>query len=199
VLGECPGLLIGVAIADKRQPIVRPSLAQRLRTLLASPTSRPADLRPHPISGLTSIVAERTPRSGIHDVYTRPLQRAMSPNQADHTVLLRDTDHLLRRFGQAELVELRAGGSFGPIWRAVADEVWVVIEGDTEFRLTDLRPQSPTKERCQSLRSQAPSLVLIPFGVEFSIHTPTPCRLLRFATHADGAHAGDRISSRSDV
>ena len=132
-------------------------------------------------------------------MYTRPLHKATSTNQADRTVLLRDTDHLLRRFGQAELVELRAGESFGPISRAVADEVWVVMEGDTEFHLTDLRPQSPTKEHRQSLRSRAPWLVLIPFGVEFSIHTPSPCRLLRFATHADGVHAGDRTSSRSDV
>lgn len=94
-------------------------------------------------------------------------------------------DHLLRRFGLAEVVELQPDAAWGPQLRQIADEAWALIEGSAEFRWEDQREGSPTKGNRHQLRCTEPTLVLAPFGVAFSCQAlREPVLLLRLATHA---------------
>jgi hypothetical protein len=121
----------------------------------------------------------------IHDLYSRRLA-PRTGRKGEYWPLLRFEDHLLRRFGLAELIrpdpdapsELRA--------RPVADEIWILIEGQAGFTWHDLRPGSPTVGRTDRLSCSEPTLVLVPFGVAFG-YRPINGRatLLRLATHAE--------------
>jgi hypothetical protein len=120
----------------------------------------------------------------IHDLYVRPLTREATPG-GWRLPVLRYTDHLLRRFGLAEVVELRPETAWGPQLRQVADEAWALVEGAVEFAWEDQREGSPTRGQLHNLRCQVPTLVLAPFGVAFSCRAlQGPARLIRLATHA---------------
>ncbi len=126
----------------------------------------------------------------IHDLFIRPIREIGEGNHR-RLVLLADHDHLLRRFGLSEAVWLGAGGDTGLRVRAIADEVWAVVDGSVEFVWHDLRKDSPTFDRWHHLASIEPTLVLAPFGVAFGVRGLAERSLLmRFATHAE-ADAGD--------
>ena len=119
----------------------------------------------------------------IHDLYLRPLDVDQSAERTRIEVL-RYSDHLLRRFGLAELTYLEAGQEHRAEEREVADEVWALLEGVVEFSWEDKREHSPTRGATHQVSSEGPMLVLVPFGVQFSVRALSGrAELLRFATH----------------
>lgn len=129
----------------------------------------------------------------IHDVFVKSIERV----ESDGTVrwpIIRYQDHLLRRFGQADVVRALPGEIGRLRLRQVADEVWALIDGRVEFVWVDLREGSPTRGERDRLRCMEPTLVLAPFGVAFGYQAlEAPALLLRLATHADGQHPADRF------
>jgi hypothetical protein len=120
----------------------------------------------------------------IHDLFVKPLKQEDTAS-GRRLPVLRYTDHLLRRFGLAEVVELKPDAAWGPQLRRVADEAWALIDGTAEFRWEDQREGSPTRGNIHQLRCAEPTLVLAPFGVTFRCRALAgPVRLLRLASHA---------------
>jgi dTDP-4-dehydrorhamnose 3,5-epimerase-like enzyme len=93
-------------------------------------------------------------------------------------------DHLLKRIGLVELVELSAGDALPAFIRHQADELWILIEGQAIFSWQDQREASPTFKAAYSLDAESPIRVLVPFGVQFSVAAQTDCVLLRISSHA---------------
>lgn len=119
----------------------------------------------------------------IHDLFIRPLQAEHDP-EGWRLEVLRYSDHLLRRFGLAEVVFLKSAQVRPARLRIMADEVWALIEGSVEFSWHDQRSSSPTRGANYQLRCDEPTLVLAPFGVEFEVRAVDgPAQLLRLATH----------------
>lgn len=116
-------------------------------------------------------------------------------------VVLRDEDHLLRRFGQAEVVSLSGGTETDFRLRAVADEVWAALDGRAKFRLIDKRLGSPSFGQSQEvdLDGEQPQALLIPFGVAYSMAAAEAASLIRLATHADHTHPEDRQLSKAEL
>jgi mannose-6-phosphate isomerase-like protein (cupin superfamily) len=129
-------------------------------------------------------------RYPIHDLYIRHLD-PVGFDGTSRLTLVRDADHLLRRFGQADLIRLPAGERLGPRVRAVADEVWVLESGQAVLCWRDDRPRSPTHGREHRLHAEQPVLVLVPFGVAFGVRCRSASVLVRFSTHEDLVHDGD--------
>lgn len=110
-------------------------------------------------------------------------------------ILLKDEDHLLRRFGQAEVRQVsEQDGEFFTI-RAIADEIWALLDGNANVILIDKRAKSPTEDQALKLRFDEEKLkgVLIPAGVAYAIFADEAARLMRICTHADGTHDEDQI------
>jgi mannose-6-phosphate isomerase-like protein (cupin superfamily) len=137
--------------------------------------------------------------SSIHDLYTRQLDSQTSQDEQVWTVLQYD-DHLLRRFGLAEVIRSEQA-EFGHFRvREVADEVWAILEGKAEFLLRDFRETSPTQGLEQIIHCDRPTLCLVPFGVGFAYRSVEGvCLLARLATHADSEHAGDRTIQAGEL
>ena len=125
------------------------------------------------------------PEFPIHDLFAKPLVERASPSDT-RLPLLTYRDHLLRRFGLAELVRLEPEAQTETRSRQVADEVWALADGQVEFSWHDLREGSPTQGAQFVLRCDRPTLVLVPFGVAFSVRAlKHPAELIRLATHED--------------
>lgn len=128
----------------------------------------------------------------IHDLYIRMFSPVTEPNIIRWPALS-DHDHLLRRFGQAEVVRVLPGHKSMLRVREVADEVWILIEGEIEFIWHDRRRDSPSYDQVHRLKGIQPTLMLVPYGVAFGYRALNgPATLLRLATHADGEHALDQ-------
>jgi dTDP-4-dehydrorhamnose 3,5-epimerase len=129
------------------------------------------------------------------DFFARSVAR-IEESGAIRWIALRDTDHLLRRFGQAEVVRLLPERLPALRLRRAADEIWALLEGDVEFRWRDIRSDSPAQGTQHSLTCSQPTLVLAPAGVPFGLRAlKGPALLLRLATHADDdlASQGDQV------
>jgi hypothetical protein len=110
-------------------------------------------------------------------------------------IALRYGDHLLRRFGLAEVIEAPDGKSPHLLLRPEADEVWVLLKGAITLDLLDRRSDSPTRGQSQSVELQAPSRVLIPFGVAAGWRTISgPVQILRLTTHSEEESAVEHIA-----
>lgn len=121
----------------------------------------------------------------IHDLFVKALSKEDFAS-GWRLPMLRYDDHLLRRFGLAEAIQLDARSSLGPQIRRTADELWALVEGQVEFSWEDRREGSPTHGQRHSLRCDQPTLALVPFGVAFSCRAlEQPARLIRLATHAE--------------
>jgi dTDP-4-dehydrorhamnose 3,5-epimerase-like enzyme len=121
----------------------------------------------------------------IHDLFIRPITPVEDPN-AIRWPALRDKDHLLRRFGQVEVIRAFPGKVATMTVRQVADEIWALIEGQVEWNWHDLRRTSPTYDHQYTLICDQPVLVLVPFGVAFGYRPiEDPALLLRLTTHAE--------------
>ncbi len=128
----------------------------------------------------------------IHDLFIRELSAEETDGLTKFHVLKYE-DHLLRRFGQVQVIRKSPGRSETLNLREVADEVWALIEGKVEFAWHDLRHDSPTQDHWHHLRSDTPTLVLAPFGVAFGCRAlDYQASLIRLSTHAEGAHSADR-------
>ena len=134
-----------------------------------------------------------TETQSIFDLYIREL----TPEESDGLSALRvlgSEDHLLRRFGQLDVIRKSPNSMETMSLREVADEVWALLEGEVEFAWHDLRPDSPSHDNWQHLRTGTPTLVLAPFGVAFGYRQlGESALLLRLSTHAEGSHPGDRV------
>ncbi|QYK51872.1 MAG: dTDP-4-dehydrorhamnose 3,5-epimerase family protein [Anaerolineales bacterium] len=130
----------------------------------------------------------------IPDMHIIPLQAA-----PQGVVLLRETDHVLRRFGELALQTLPAGSQGAYSLRAEADRVLFVIDGAVDARLLDLRPQSPSHGVHTSIRLQANAqALLVPFGVACSLAAPDAARVLWLSTHSQ-PHAADRDATPDEL
>jgi len=128
----------------------------------------------------------------IHDLYIRELALEETEGLTKFHVLS-DEDHLLRRFGQVQVIRKSPGRNEILYLREVADEVWALIEGKVEFAWHDLRQDSPTQDHWHHLHTETPTLILAPFGVAFGCRALEDSALLiRLCTHAEGVHSGDR-------
>jgi dTDP-4-dehydrorhamnose 3,5-epimerase len=109
-------------------------------------------------------------------------------------ILVKDEDHLLRRFGQVEVRQVSQSDSADFTLRAVADEIWVLVEGSAEIALVDRRAKSPTEDQALKLRlgGEESQGVLIPSGVAYAVYANDAAQFVRLCTHADGSHDGDQ-------
>jgi dTDP-4-dehydrorhamnose 3,5-epimerase len=101
---------------------------------------------------------------GIFDAYVG------GPPAADETgrrVLLRESDNLLGRFGEAAWREIQPGQVLPFTLRAAADRVWLLIEGELWAVMHDTREGTPSRGQTQAVRldGRPHALLLIPFGV----------------------------------
>jgi dTDP-4-dehydrorhamnose 3,5-epimerase-like enzyme len=135
----------------------------------------------------------------IHDLYARPL-KPQTDERGERWGLLRFEDHLLRRFGLAELVRTTPDAPAALRARSVADEVWILIDGKVEFSWHDLRPGSPTEGRKDRLACTEPTLVLAPFGVAFGYRAlEGRASLFRLATHGESGAEDIRLLPWEDA
>ena len=110
-------------------------------------------------------------------------------------VVLGENDHLLRRYGQVDVIKLEPGIPLETIRASGADEIWTLLEAEANLRLADLREESPTLDEMLeiTLSGENPQAVLIPFGVGAQISTRVGAMLLRVTSHADELFLDDRI------
>ena len=108
--------------------------------------------------------------------------------------VIREDDHVLRRFGQVDVVKV-SNGSALEIWRQKADEIWAVISGEVRFSLEDRREDSPSGGVNVELElsKDVPQAILVPFGVTCKVSSTGDAILLRIGTHQNHAHAEDQI------
>ncbi|MEX2030235.1 MAG: hypothetical protein WD906_04615 [Anaerolineales bacterium] len=121
----------------------------------------------------------------IHDLWVQPLPTSRSITETRWRL----PDGLapwLRRYGEAEVIRMAAGAHLAPRVRLVADEVWALLDGEIEVDLQDGRVDSPTGGARMHLHLFEPTLVLVPFGVQSEVSSPTARSwLVRMATHTD--------------
>ena len=122
----------------------------------------------------------------INDVYLHQIVW-----KGNDLTLVRESDPVLRRFGQCDLVRSDQHQPL-EVFRKRADELWIVLNGDpTEFVLNDLRPDSPSFQNEQKIMIEAvesgtlftKEALLIPFGVAFRIECQSPTSFIRLTTH----------------
>jgi hypothetical protein len=100
----------------------------------------------------------------IFDAYLGPL----SPETEDgRRVLLRESDNLLGRFGEAARLAILPGRAVPFTVRETADRVWILLEGAVWAVMHDLRDSSPSHGTTHAVRldGRPHALLLIPFGV----------------------------------
>ncbi len=139
--------------------------------------------------------AQRIPMdndSAIYGCFTKKISSADSSLGTTH-MLLRESDHLLLRFGELMLIQKDPSAERMMNLREAADEIWFLIDGGVEFIWHDLRQDSPTFDQVHKLICDEPTLVLAPFGVAFGCHAlENPASLIRIATYEEGSQPGDR-------
>jgi dTDP-4-dehydrorhamnose 3,5-epimerase len=135
----------------------------------------------------------------IHDLYIKPI-RTKYDRGVTSWMPLRDDDHLLRRFGQVEVVRMEPTAPPICRLREVADDLWALIDGSAELRFKDLRAVSPSQGGKFSLHVHESTLALVPFGVGFGIGAlEEGAILIRMSTHEDGTHPADRTLRWEDL
>ncbi len=135
------------------------------------------------------------PEYPIADMLVFPLKRDLGC-----LVLMREADHLLRRFGQLELLDLNEGEQTEFTSRAEADRFLFPIRGSATALLIDLREHSPSKGKRAEIRLEAIDLhgLLVPFGVACSLDAKSAAQLVILSTHST-SHPEDRSSSRDQL
>jgi hypothetical protein len=131
----------------------------------------------------------------IADMHVFPLRL-----DAGRLVLLREADHLLRRFGQLELLDLAAGAQTEFQLRAEADRFFFVIAGRAALHLLDLRAGSPSHgaQVTVPLDGKKPQGVLVPFGVACGANAELDSRLIVLSTHSE-THPDDRLATADEL
>ncbi len=131
----------------------------------------------------------------IADMHVFPLQR-----QQGQLTLLRNSDHLLRRFGQLDVIDIKAGQQTDYTVRAEADRFLFVMDGAAELSLFDMRTQSPSNgERVAlSLKAHDPKGVLVPFGVACMLAASADARVISLSTHSE-THTQDSSLNQDEL
>jgi len=131
----------------------------------------------------------------IYDMHVFQLQRSEGG-----LPLLREKDHLLRRFGQLELMDLAAGKQTEFALRAEADRFLFVTSGRARVQLIDLRAGSPSQGVHTSLLldEAEPRGLLVPFGVACAIYAEVDARLIVLSTHSE-VHPEDRAATPDEL
>ncbi|MEX1071012.1 MAG: dTDP-4-dehydrorhamnose 3,5-epimerase family protein [Anaerolineales bacterium] len=131
----------------------------------------------------------------ISDVHLFPLTVS-----AGRWKLLSEEDHLLRRFGQLELLDLDASQETDFELRAEADRFLFAINGRARAQLLDLRTSSPSLgERVNiSLDTENAQGLLLPFGVACALYAETDSRLIVLSTHSQ-SHPEDRLATPDEL
>jgi dTDP-4-dehydrorhamnose 3,5-epimerase-like enzyme len=114
-------------------------------------------------------------------------------------VVLQENNHILRRFGQMDVVKIPEGTSLETHRASGADEVWVLLDGEAVLMLTDQRNESPSLGQSEEIgmNGDTPQAILIPFGVHARISGQSQSTLLRITTHADELFPEDLVFSIS--
>jgi hypothetical protein len=131
----------------------------------------------------------------ISDMHLFPLSR-----EDGRFIILREQDHLLRRFGLLETLSLEPGTKTLFKLRAEADQILAPLDGAVDLSLIDMRVESPSHgARLEVTLSAAdPHGLLLPFGVACLLLSADGARLLRLGTHS-AVHAGDRDLADGDL
>ena len=79
--------------------------------------------------------------SKVFGVYFAPID-ATEQEASRRWSVLRESDHLLRRFGECEVLFMEPGQNENARLRPVADELWCVLEGEVDLHLEDQRDDS---------------------------------------------------------
>jgi redox-sensitive bicupin YhaK (pirin superfamily) len=128
-------------------------------------------------------------------MFIYPLER-----RGERLELLREAQHLLRRFGQLEILDLPAGAQTEFELRAEADRFIYAISGRCRVQLIDLRESSPTRgaHASELLDAAEPRGLLAPFGVACSLYAQQDTRLILLSTHSE-PHPGDRLATPDEL
>lgn len=131
----------------------------------------------------------------IADMLVFPLQREQC-----QLTLLRNSDHLLRRFGQLDVINIKTGEQTDYTVRAEADRFLFLIDGAAELSLFDMRVQSPSngKRVALSLTAEKPKGVLVPFGVAYMLYASADTRLILLSTHSE-SHIHDTSLNQDEL
>lgn len=134
-------------------------------------------------------------QSAIADMLVFPLTR-----EGGQLRLLQNSDHLLRRFGSLDLMDLAPGEAAAATVRGEADRFLFAIDGMVQLELVDLRELSPSRgARVQlALDAAKPEGVLVPFGVALSLKAQGKMRLVLLSTHSE-EHGQDRTPSTDEL
>lgn len=108
-------------------------------------------------------------------------------------ILLRESDQLLRRFGQLEIITISNESKAAYRRRSSADEFIYTLMGQLSFHLIDIRQGSPTRgaELDVDLKEGLTQALLIPFGVAYSIAANGEAKLIRLSTERDEINTAD--------
>lgn len=120
--------------------------------------------------------------------------------EAGRLTLLRESDHLLRRFGQLELLDLAAGEQTEYTLRSEADRFIFPISGSVSALLLDLREISPSNGKRAEIALDVanPMGLLVPFGVACSLQAKAVSRLIILSTHSE-SHPEDRTIATDEL
>jgi dTDP-4-dehydrorhamnose 3,5-epimerase len=102
----------------------------------------------------------------IHDVIIKKLT-THSDDRGYFREVVREDDHLLRRFGQSSITKTYPGVIKAFHWHQDQDDLWYVVDGMARVVLYDRRTGSPTLGATQVVYAgeDNPVVILIPTGV----------------------------------
>ena len=102
----------------------------------------------------------------IHDVVVKKLV-TYPDDRGYFREVLREDDHLLKRFGQTAVTKSYPGVIKAFHWHQHQDDLWYIVDGMARVVLYDRRPDSPTRGVTQVIYAgeDNPVLVLIPAGL----------------------------------
>ncbi len=144
-------------------------------------------------------MSTQTNAGSIFDAYVGGLPAA---DETGRRVLLRESDSLLGRFGEAVWREIGPGRLFPFTLRATADRVWLLMEGELWAVMHDTREGTPSRGHTQVVRldGRPHALLLIPFGVACAPRAIAggSARLLELASHEEEQAALDRTFAADD-
>jgi dTDP-4-dehydrorhamnose 3,5-epimerase len=123
----------------------------------------------------------------IHDVVVKKLA-THSDDRGYFREVLRDDDHLLRRFGQTSVTKTYPGVIKAFHWHQLQDDIWYVAAGMARVVLHDLRSGSPSCGQTQVIYAgeDNPVIILIPAGIAhgYQVLGNQPVILFYHVTHA---------------
>ena len=102
----------------------------------------------------------------IHDVTIKRII-THSDDRGYFREILREDDHLLKRFGQTSITKTYPGVIKAFHWHKHQDDLWYVADGMVRIVLHDRRDGSPTKGQTQVIYAgeDQPLTVFIPAGI----------------------------------